>query len=128
MCTVKIIRLMKASHISISCTFFYHIFKKTKGTQSYTNLSKTIVLFDNFKGQLQCTEEMIKFLDSNEVNTVLIPPNCTERLQSLDISVNNCVKEFLCQNFHSWYADSVSTQLGGLKPKKPVNLCLNVCS
>ena len=44
----------------------------------------------------------------------MIPPNCTDRLQTLDVSVNKSVKEFLRQKFHSWYAESVSTQL---KPK-----------
>ena len=50
--------------------------------------------------------------------------NCTDRLQPLDVSVNKSVKEFLCQKFHSWYAESVSTQLIGTKAKEPVDLCL----
>ena len=83
-----------------------------------------LVLFDNFKGQ--CTEDMFKLLDSNDINVVLIPPNCTDRLQPLDVSVNKSVKEFLHQKFHSWYADSVSTQLGGTKPRQPVDLRLSV--
>ena len=37
-----------------------------------------LLIFDNFKGQ--CTENMLTFLDSNNVNVVLIPPNCTDRL------------------------------------------------
>ena len=49
-----------------------------------------LVLFDNFKGQ--CTEDMFKLLDSNDINVVLIPPNCTDRLQPLDVSVNKSVK------------------------------------
>ena len=72
---------------------------------------RALVLFDNCKDQ--CTEEMFKLLDSNNINIVLIPPNCTDRLQPLDVSVNKSVKEFLRQKFHSWYAESVSTQLNG---------------
>ena len=37
-----------------------------------------VMIFDNFKGQ--CTEELLKFLDSNNINVILIPPNCTDRL------------------------------------------------
>ena len=83
-----------------------------------------LVLFDNFKGQ--CTEDTFKLLDSNDINVVLIPPNCTDRLQPLDVSVNKSVKEFLRQKFHSWYANSVSTQLDGTKPRQPVDLRLSV--
>ena len=56
----------------------------------------------------------------------MIPANCTDRLQPLDVSVNRSVKEFLHQKFHSWYAESVSTQLNGTKAKEPVNLRLSV--
>ena len=38
----------------------------------------TVMIFDNFKGQ--CTEELLKFLDSNNIDVILIPPNCTDRL------------------------------------------------
>ena len=85
---------------------------------------RALVLFDNFKGQ--CTEEMFKLLDSNDINVIMIPPNCTDRLQPLVVSVNKSVKEFLRQKFHSWYAECVSTQLNGTKAKEPVDLCLSV--
>ena len=51
-----------------------------------------LLLFDNFKGQ--CTEKLLKLLDSKIINVVLIPPNCTDRLQPLDLSVN---KDFFAQ-------------------------------
>ena len=85
---------------------------------------RALVLFDNFKGQ--STEEILKLLDSNDINVVMIPANCTDRLQPLDVSVNKSVKEFLRQKFHSWYAESVSTQLNGTKAKEPVDLRLSV--
>ena len=44
-----------------------------------------------------------KLLDENNVSVVLIPPNCTDRLQPLDVSVNKSAKEFLCKQFHTWY-------------------------
>ena len=69
---------------------------------------------------------MFKLLDSNNIDIVMIPPNCTDRLQPLDVSVNKSVKEFLRQKFHSWYAESVSTQLNGTKAKEPIDLCLSI--
>ena len=56
----------------------------------------------------------------------MIPPNCTNRLQPLDISVNKSVKEFPRQKFHSWYAESVSAQLNSTKAKERVDLHLSV--
>lgn len=85
---------------------------------------RALVIFDNFKGQ--CTKEMFKLLDSNDINVIMIPPNCTDRLQPLHVGVNKSVKEFLCQKFHSWYAESVSTQLNDTKAKEPVDLHLSV--
>ena len=67
---------------------------------------------------------MFKLLDSNDINVTMIPPNCTDRLQPLDI--NKSVKEFLHQKFHSWHAESVSTQLNSTKAKEPVDLHLSV--
>ena len=40
----------------------------------------------------------------------LIPPNCTDRLQPLDLSVNKAVKDFLHGQFREWYAKQVCTQ------------------
>ena len=57
---------------------------------------------------------------------VLIPPNCTDRLQPLDVSVNKSAKEFLRKKFHVWYAENVCAQLEGKLPKQQVDLRLNV--
>ena len=70
---------------------------------------RALLIFDNFKDQ--CTENTLTFLDSNNVNVVLISPNCTDRLQSLDLSVNKAAKEFLRQKFQAWYAQNVCDQL-----------------
>lgn len=83
-----------------------------------------MLLFDNFKAQ--CTETILKYLDSNNVNVVLVPPNCTDRLQPLDLSVNRSAKEFLRNEFQEWYAQQVCTQLQSKVDKQPVDLRLSV--
>ena len=83
-----------------------------------------LLLFDNFKGQ--CTEKLLKLLDANIINVVLIPPNCTDRLQPLDLSINKTAKEFLRKCFQKWYASQVCSQLEGKTLKEPVDLRLSV--
>ena len=67
-----------------------------------------LVLFDNFKAQ--CTSNLLTLLDQNNINVVLIPANCTDRLQPLDVSVNKAVKNQLRNQFQSWYAQQVCRQ------------------
>ena len=85
---------------------------------------RSLVIFDRFKGQ--CTKVVLKTLEDNNINVLLVPANCTDRLQPLDISVNKAVKDFLRGEFQSWYADQVKIQLqnGGTSPD--VNLSLSV--
>ena len=66
-----------------------------------------LVLFDNFNGQ--CTERLLKLLDNN-INSVIIPANCTDRLQPMDVSVNKFAKEYLCRRFQQWYAERIISQ------------------
>ena len=87
---------------------------------------RALLIFDNFKGQ--CTETLLKLLDENNVSVVLIPPNCTDRLQPLDVSVNKSAKEVLRRKFHAWYAENICAQLEGKLPKQQVDLRLNVVS
>ena len=67
-----------------------------------------LVIFDNFKAQ--CTSAFLTQLDQNNINVVLVPPNCTDRLQPLDVSVNKAVKNQLRTEFQSWYARQVLRQ------------------
>ena len=83
-----------------------------------------LLLFDNFKRQ--CTEKLLKLLDSNNINVVLIPPNCTDRLQPLDLSVNKAAKEFLQKKFQNWYATQVCVQLDEKLEKEAIDLRLSV--
>ena len=55
---------------------------------------------------------------------VLVPPNCADRLQPLDVSINKPVKDLLRKKFTDWYAEKIMTvalqpvdmKLGIMKP------------
>lgn len=69
----------------------------------------SLLIFDNFKAQI--TSSILTLLDSHYVNVVLIPANCTDRLQPMDLSVNKAAKDFLRSQFRDWYAHEVSSNL-----------------
>ena len=52
---------------------------------------------------------------------VIIPPNCTVSIQSLDTSVNRAAKQFLITKFENWYADQIVTQKNLGKDIEPVD-------
>ena len=45
-----------------------------------------LAIFDHFKGQL--TEKVVQLLEEHNIQSVLVPASCTDRLQPLNISVN----------------------------------------
>ena len=59
-------------------------------------------------------------------SNILIPANCTDRLQSLDVSVNKVAKEFLRRQFHDRYAKQICEHLKNDTPVRPVHLRLSV--
>ena len=67
------------------------------------------MIFDVFKGQ--CTEEILKVLEDNHIEHVVVPANCTDRLQPLDLSVNKPAKEFLRRKFQEWFASQIADKL-----------------
>ena len=84
-----------------------------------------LVIFDRFKGQ--CTPDVLALLDKNNVHFVIVPANCTDRLQPLDVSVNKAAKEFLRRKFQQWYSDQVYTQIkNGTSEKAAVNVDLKL--
>jgi len=89
----------------------------------HLNLVSAPLLFDNFKAQ--CTQELLTMLDDNFINVVLIPPNCTDRLQPMDISINKPAKDFLRGEFKSWYAKQVCSQFRGESEKASIDLQLS---
>lgn len=85
---------------------------------------RSLVIFDCFKGQ--CTESVTELLEKNNVSLVIVPPNCTDRLQPLDLSVNKAAKEHMRSKFHEWHANMVMQQLDKSENKaKPIDLRLS---
>ena len=51
-----------------------------------------------------------EILEKNNIDVVYIPPNCTDRLQPMDLSINKPAKHFLKEKFQLWYAEQVVKQ------------------
>ena len=80
----------------------------------------SLCIFDNFKAQL--TAEVLELLKSNHVETVFVPPNSTDQLQPLDLSVNKPAKDFLRKKFEQWYALQVYNQGTAVPIKFPLRI------
>ncbi len=89
--------------------FFYH-------ELSLPSDQPVLVIFDRFKAQ--CTEKIFKMLDDNNIRLAVVPANCTDRLQPLDVSVNKSAKEYLRRQF-----DQVCAQLERNEVCFPSNVC-----
>ena len=74
-----------------------------------SNDQSALVTMDNFKGQI--TPSVVSLLEDNNILVCYIPPNTTDKLQPLDISVNKPAKDFLKQKFQEWYSDQILQQL-----------------
>jgi hypothetical protein len=70
-----------------------------------------MIIMDNFKGQV--TVAVNSLLEANSIHVCLLPPNTTDRLQPLDISVNKPAKDFLKRKFEDWYSGEIMKQLEG---------------
>ena len=61
-----------------------------------------LFIMDNFKGHT--TSNVLSLLKSNDIHVCMLPPNTTDRLQPMDISINRPGKSFLKAKFEEWYA------------------------
>ena len=84
-----------------------------------------LVFFDTFKGQT--TPSFLKVLEENNILVVEIPPNCTDRLQPLDLAVNKPQKDQMKRHFHPWYSQEVEKRVKNAKTNddKVINLSLS---
>ena len=79
-----------------------------------------LAIFDHFKGQL--TNKVTECLEKHNIQSALVPANCTDRLQPLDLSVNKAAKAFLQSQFQNWYAEEVGRQLTESDEAEPIDL------
>ena len=68
-----------------------------------------LAILDSFKGQT--TPAIFSILRSHNIIAVQVPPNCTDKLQPLDVSLNEPVKDEMKKRFQMWYAHQVQQQL-----------------
>ncbi len=80
------------------------LFSKQGKELSLASSQHALVIFDHFKGQ--CTDSILKLLNESNDPLVIVPANCTDRHQPLDISVNKSAKEYL--NEHAQYKRGVA--------------------
>lgn len=96
--------------------------------QAFQDDTSALIIMDNFKGQI--TTSVTSLLEENNIHVCLLPPNTTDRLQPMDISVNKPVKDILKRRFEDWYSQQITKQLEGNDIEsvdlKPVNLALPV--
>ena len=79
-----------------------------KVCESFQPDTSALVIMDNFKGQI--TESVSSLLDQYNIHVCLLPPNTTDRLQPMDVSVNKPAKDHLKKQFNEWYTQQVLAQ------------------
>ena len=83
-----------------------------------------LCIFDNFKGQL--TDEVLNLLEDSNIDVVFVPPNCTDMLQPLDLSVNKSAKDYLKSRFQQWYSEQIFEQHNDSTSLQPVKFPMQV--
>lgn len=82
-----------------------------------------LAIYDEFKAQL--TSAVFSLLEANGIFVVKVPPNCTDRLQPMDLAVNKAVKDFLRKQFQTWYSLEVEKLCQTGENFTPVDLRMN---
>ena len=68
-----------------------------------------LAIFDSFKSQT--TPAFYSLLQSHNIIAVQVPANCTDKFQTLDVSLNKPVKDEMKKQFQTWYFEQVQKQL-----------------
>ena len=89
--------------------YIEHIILPYLDSVRQTESAPALVIMDNFKGQI--TAKINCILEENNVHVCLLPPNTTDLLQPMDISVNKPAKEFLRKEFQQWYSEKVQERI-----------------
>lgn len=82
-----------------------------------------LLLFDIFKAQ--CTQGLLTLLDNNFIYVLLIPLNCTDRLQP-KVCVNKHAKDFCVTSLiNHGIPKQISSQFQGDSEKAPIDMELS---
>ena len=68
---------------------------------------------------------MLQLLEENYIDVIFVPPNCTDQLQPLDLSMNKSAKDLLKAKFQQWYSDQIFEQKDDV-PLEPVTFPMHV--
>ena len=79
--------------------------------ENFEDNTPAVIIMDNFEGQI--TPQISSLLKRNNIHTCLLPPNTTDCLQPMDLTVNNPAKDFLKCRLEEWYAKQITKQLEG---------------
>ena len=98
--------------------------QETRKNLGLPDSQSALVILDEFKGQT--THAVLNLLKQNNIEYVIVPPNCTDRLQPLDVSINKPAKDFLRKQFQSWYAEQIVSQKNDGQTVQPVDMRLSI--
>ena len=73
--------------------YVFSQFNNARQTKGYPNEQMSLVILDTFKGQ--DNEEVAKLCRENHSVLISVPPNLTNKLQTLDITFNKPAKSFI---------------------------------
>ena len=90
--------LMKKTMISYIKEIIVPYVKRVRDTLDDHNQAALAIL-DRFKGQL--TDSVQQLLEAHNIQSVVVPASCTDRLQPMDLK----------SQFQTWYSEQVSERL-----------------
>ena len=73
------------------------------------NSQPALAIIDGFKGKT--TEDVLLLLKNHNIIPVVVPLNCTDKLQPIDVSINKPLKDYVRSKFQAWYSSEVQQQL-----------------
>ena len=83
-----------------------------------------MVIFAEFKGQV--TDDVYNLLDNHNIQVVKVPPNRTDRLQLMDLSINKSVKDYSRDKFQKWYSSEVEKSYHQDESTTPADLRMSI--
>ena len=105
---------MKKRPLTTSTTFSFPTLMKFDVSSLFVSIILPLSFLTGFKGQ--CTSTVLQLLSDNHIQIAIVPANLTDRLQSLDISVNKAVKEHLRKEFSRWYSEQLCSKIKSNPP------------